>query len=287
MQRPRRRRVSEIPGNALETRKPTDMKTHSWFLGLILAGQCASADVTTYVPTRDTYMRGSPTDLHGSDPSGRAAKAFLDFYISDYDRTAINGSIQAQLGHPLTFNDMENVELSLNFFSNDFEGYKPTALARAAIFQGTQNWVEGTNLTSGATKGFAFYDPANPGSSQTWKNRAGADVPGFLNLDRIENVAYEEWGGSPFTYRKWVLDDNVAFAYLTDPLSLGLFLNSSDAGNPDDIDAQYNNTEVFSREHTDLGALPYLELTVIPEPGFSGLVMFGALLAARRRRAQV
>ena len=264
------------------------MKTASWFLGLILMAACLRADVVTYEPTRDTYMRGAigSPQLHGSSPSGRASKAFLDFYLSDYDRAAINGSIQAQLGHPLTQGDMVNVELSLNFFSNENQGYQPTALSRPAVFQGTQDWVEGTNTTSGAVKDFAFYDPANPANNQTWKDTAGNPVPQFFNLPRIENAVFEEWGGMSFTYRKWVLDDDVAYAYLTDPLSLGLFLNASDAPNPGGIDAQYNNTEVFSREFSDNLQRPYLEVIVIPEPGFSALLMTGTLLvtAMRRRR---
>lgn len=263
------------------------MKTLSLLLGIVLLGQWASADVTPYPPTRDTYMRGVvPTDLHGDSPNGRASKAYLDFYISDYDRTAITGSIEGQLGHPLSFADMANVEISLNFFSNDLQGYQPTANSRAAVFQGTQNWVEGTNATSGATKGFAFYDPANPATNQTWKNRAGVDVAGFFNLDRVENAIYEEWGGLPYSYRKWVLDDNVAFAYLTDPLSLGLFLNAFDPFPPGNDDANYNNTEIYSREATDLGTLPFLELIVVPEPTGFGLLAAGALgLLLRRRRA--
>ena len=68
----------------------------------------------------------TPTELHGSDPSGRASKSFLDFYIADFDRAAIKGAIEGQLGHPLAIEDMPGIELSLNLFSNDFEGYQPT-----------------------------------------------------------------------------------------------------------------------------------------------------------------
>ena len=262
------------------------MKTASWLLGLILIAPCLKGAVVTYEPTRDTYMRGlvEAPQLHGSSPSGRASKAYLDFYISDYDRSAINGSIQAQLGRPLTEADMVNVELSLNFFSNEQQGYQPTAVSRPAVFQGTQDWVEGTNTTSGATKAYAFYDPANPANNQTWKDTAGIPVAQFFNLPRIENAVYEEWGGMSFTYRKWVLDDNVAFAYLTDPLSLGLFLNAFDPYPPGNDDANYNNTEVFSRETADLLQRPFLEVIVIPEPGFSALLMTGMLLVTAFRR---
>jgi hypothetical protein len=247
-----------------------------------------AAAVTNYLPTRDSFMRGAPTDLHGTSPNGRASKAFLDFYISDYDRVEITAAIVAELGHPLAFDDMEKVELSLNLFSNDFQGYQPTALSRAAVFQGTEDWVEGSDVTFGATKAFAVYDPNNAANNRTWKNRSGADVAGFLNLDRVENAVFEEWGGTPYTYREWILDDAVAFAYLTDPLSLGLFLNASDQPNVGGELAQYNNTEVFSRETTDTGRLPFLKLTVIPEPAASGLLACGFvwIIAVRRRRVR-
>jgi hypothetical protein len=242
------------------------------------------ATITDYAPTRDSYMRGGPTDLHGSDPSGRASKSFLDFYIADFDRTVIKGAIEAQLGHPLAIEDMPGIELSLNLFSNNSEGYQPTALSRPAVFQGTQDWVEGTSATAGATKGFALYDPANNANNQTWKNRSGADVAGFLNLDKVENVNFEEWGGTPDSYRKWVLDGDVAFAYLTDPLSLGLFLNASDGPNPGGEFAQYSNNETYSRDSLNPTVLPFLEVSVIPEPGPLSMLGLGALMLIRRRR---
>jgi len=264
---------------------------HFWLTTAILVTSSAAhgAAVTDYLPTRDSFMRGNPTDLHGTSPNGRASKAFIDFYISDYDRTAINGSIEAELGHSLTFEDMENVQLSLNFFSNDFQGYQPTALSRPAVFQGTEDWVEGTDATFGATKGFAVYDPNDPSNNRTWKNRTGVDVAGFLNLDKVENAAFEEWGGSPYTYREWILDGAVAFAYLTDPLSLGLFLNGSDQGNAGNELAQYNNTEVYSRETTNTGRLPFLRVMVeaIPEPGSVMLLACGAAWLGRRRRSSI
>ena len=188
-------------------------------VALVLPSLASAATLTNYFPTRDTFMRGGPTDLHGTDTNGRASKAFLDFYITDFDRMAIVAGIEAELGHALTFEDMGSVELSLNLFSNDFQGYQPTALSRPAVFQGAEDWVEGTNNTVGATKGFAVYDSADSNNNRTWKANDGSDVAGFLNLSRIENAAFEEWGGEPYTYRKWVLDDEVAFAYLKDPLS--------------------------------------------------------------------
>jgi hypothetical protein len=263
------------------------MRTKLLLLGaaiFLMRGLAAGATIIDYLPTRDSFMRGTPTDLHGSSPNGRASKAFLDFYISDYDRTAITAAIQGELGHAVTFEDMEHVEVSLNFFSNDFQGYQPTALSRPAVFQGTEDWVEGSDTTFGATKGFAVYDPNDPSNNRTWKNIAGADVA-FLNLDKVENAAFEEWGGAPYTYREWILDDAVAFAYLTDPLSLGLFLNASDQGNVGNELAQYNNTEIYSRETTAPERQPFLRLTVIPEPATSWLVGVGLLLLARRRRS--
>ena len=250
----------------------------------VSASLTVGATITDYAPTRDSYMRGGPTDLHGDDPSGRASKSFLDFYIADFDRAAIKGAIEGQLGHPLAIEDMPGIELSLNLFSNDFEGYQPTALSRPAVFQGTQDWVEGTSATAGATKGFALYDPANNANNQTWKDRSGADVGGFLNLDKVENVNFEEWGGTPYSYRKWVLDGDVAFAYLTDSLSLGLFLNASDAGNAGNIDAQYSNNEIYSRDSTNPTVLPFLEVSVIPEAGPLSMLGLGTLILMRRRR---
>ena len=251
---------------------------------LVTASVAHGAAVTNYMPTRDTFMRGGPTDLHGTSTNGRASKAFLDFYLSDFDRSAILSFIDAQLGHPFGFDDMADVEISWNLFSNDFQGYQPTALSRPAVFQGTQDWVEGTNSSVGATKSFALYDPTDNANNQTWKNRSGADVAGFLELDKVENASFEEWGGEAYTYREWVLDDDVAFTYLTDPLSLGLFLNASDAGNDGNEAAQYNNTEVFSRETTNTSRLPFLEVTVIPEPSSVTMLAFGALILDRRRR---
>jgi hypothetical protein len=263
------------------------MRTKLLLLGaaiFLMRGLAAGATIIDYLPTRDSFMRGNPTDLHGTSPNGRASKAFLDFYISDYDRTAINAAIEAELGHPLMFEDMENVELSLNFFSNDFQGYQPTALSRPAVFQGTEEWIEGTDATFGATKMLAAYDPNDPSQNRSWKNIAGVDVA-FLNLDKVENAAFEEWGGSPYTYREWILDDAVAFAYLTDPLSLGLFLNASDQGNAGNELAQYNNTEIYSRETSAVERQPFLELTVIPEPASTALLGIGVALMARRRGA--
>jgi hypothetical protein len=75
----------------------------------------------------------------------------------------------------------------------------------------------------------------------------------------------------------------VAFAYLTDPLSLGLFLNASDVGNDGNDLAKYNNTEVYSRETTNTSRLPYLEVTVVPEPKGAGLLAVVLLCALRRR----
>jgi hypothetical protein len=93
------------------------MKTVS-FLAAVLATPClVSASVTTYLPTRDTYMRGAITALHGSDTTGRASKTDLDFYLTDFNRAAIKSSIEAELGHALGIGDMPNVTLSLNLFS--------------------------------------------------------------------------------------------------------------------------------------------------------------------------
>jgi hypothetical protein len=273
------------------------MRTLCFFAGLLATVSVVKgAAVTDYTPTRDTYMRGDPADTiparHGSDETGRASKAFLDFYISDYDRPVIRAAIEAQLGHALSLADMPNVKLSLNFFSNDFEGYKPTALSAPAVFQGTQDWVEGTNETAGATKSYAVFDPDNPANNRRWKDISGNELTGlepiypFLRLNRVQNATFEQWGGQPFTYREWVLDDDVAFAYLTDPLSLGLFLNAFDDPNEPDIDAQYSNTEVFSRETSTPEQLPFLRVIVVPEPGLLSIVGLGALLLVSRRRCR-
>jgi hypothetical protein len=255
------------------------------FIGITLVmASLAKATVIDYLPTRDTFMRGGPTDLHGSSPNGRASKAYLDFYLSDFDRAAIVSAIESEMGHPLTFDDMAGIEILWSLFSNDFQGYQPTALSRPAVFQGIEGWIEGTNSTAGATKGFAFYDPSNPANNLTWKNRSGVDVATFLNLDKVENASFEEWGGVPYTYREWALDDAVAFAYLTDPLSLGLFLNASDVGNDGNDLAKYNNTEVYSRETTNTSRLPFLRVIVVPEPSSVSLWALAALLASQRRR---
>jgi hypothetical protein len=256
-----------------------------------------AATVTDYMPTRDTYMRtaadGVSEQLNGTSTSGRASKSFLDFYITDFDRAAINASIAGQLGHALTVDDMPNVKLSLNLFNNaTAEGYTPLAQSRPAVFLGTQDWVEGTNTTVGATKHYAIYDPANSANNRTWKNSAGNDVQGFFNntgapnggLDTVQNANFEEWGGEPFTYRQWLLDDNVAFTYLKDQFALGLFLNASDAGSGNNDD-KYSNTETWSREANDPSVRPFLQVTVIPEPGSLSIFALGALpLVCRRPR---
>ena len=252
--------------------------------GLTFTGS-ATATIVDYAPTRDTFMRGvTPTELHGSSPNGRASKAYLDFYLADFDRAVILSSIEAEIGHPLTIDDMADVKLSWNLFSNDFQGYQPTALSRPAVFQGTQDWTEGSDTTAGATKGFALYDASNAANNLQWTNRSGTPVATFLDLDKVENASFEEWGGDPYTYRAWMLDDSVAFAYLTDPLTLGLFLNASDAGNDDNDLAKYNNTEVFSRETTNTSRLPYLEVVVVPEPTTSALLSLALLSTFRRRK---
>lgn len=245
------------------------------------------ATITEYQPTRDTFMRGGLSDLHGSTTNGRASKAFLDFYIADFDREVIRNSIEGLLGRTLTSDDMLNVELAWHLFSNDFQGYQPTALSRPAVFIGAQDWIEGTNATFGATKGFALYDPLDSSRNEPWRNSAGNEVPTFLALDRIENRFFEEWGGEPYTYRRWVLDPDVAFAYLTDPLALGLFLNASDAGNLGNDAARYNNTEIFSRDTTNLARRPFLQVTIVPEPKAAATCIAGALLLVTTRKRGV
>ena len=260
------------------------MRTVPILIAVLYPWVAAFGTIVDYAPTRDTFMRGiTPTELHGSSTNGRASKAFLDFYLSDFDRPAILGAIETELGHPLTLGDMTDIEISWNLFSNDLQGYQPTALSRPAVFQGTQNWIEGSDTTGGATKGYALYDPTNPANNLQWTNRSGTPVSTFLALDKVENAAFEEWGGQAYTYRKWILDDDVAFAYLTDPLSLGLFLNASDVGNDGNDLAKYNNTEVYSRETTNTSRLPYLEVTVVPEPKGAGLLAVVLLCALRRR----
>jgi hypothetical protein len=261
------------------------MKTVLFLAAALIATSSAPATIVTYLPTRDTYMRGvAITDLHGSSPTGRASKTNLDFYLSDFDRATIVGAIEGEIGHALTIDDMANVEISWSLFSNDNEGYQPTALSRPAVFQGQQDWVEGSDTTAGATKGYALYVPGDPANTRQWTNRSGAPVSGFINLDKVENAVFEEWGGQAFTYRKWVLDDNVAFAYLTDPLSLGLFLNASDQNTADPLDARYSNTEVYSRERTNPAQQPFLEVIVVPEPNTISVAGFGVFLTFRRSR---
>jgi hypothetical protein len=252
--------------------------------GVLAIASLSAADVTTYQPTRDTFMRGGTTDLHGLDANGRASKTSLDFYLADFDRAAIRASIEAQLGHPLTAADMVNVKLKWNLFSNDFQGYQPQAMSRPAVFQGTQDWTEG-DATMGATKGFAHYEPANPANNRQWARNDGTPVAGFLNLDKVQNAVFEEWGGQAYTYRTWTLDDNVAYSYLTDPRSLGLFLNATDTtpyGDP----VNYSNTEVYSKDTSNVSRRPFLEVTVVPEPTALGVLGVGSIgFLSRRRRA--
>ena len=265
------------------------MKCLSLLAGvLVIASSAAGQVTTTYEPTRDTFMRGGATTLHGSSANGRASKTDLDFYITDFDRQAIRSAIERELGHALTLADMRDVEMKWYLFSNDFQQYKPRALSRPAVFQGTQDWTEGTNATLGATKGYALWDPSNPGNNLQWARKDGTLIEptdrSFNMLDKVENASFEEWGGDPFTYRAWALDDHVEYAYLTDPLSLGLFLNArADPAEPD-INTQYSNTEVFSRETTNLSRRPYLEVTVVPEPAAVGLLAFATLALRRSRR---
>jgi hypothetical protein len=259
------------------------MKCLPFIAGVLLSASLASADVTTYEPNRDTFMRGGTTDLHGTDANGRASKAFLDFYIADFDRAAIRTHIEGQLGHPLTAADMADVKLKWNLFSNDFQGYQPQSMSRPAVFQGTTDWTEGTNATLGATKGFAHYDPSGATPNLQWTRNDGTAVAGFINLDKVRNAAFEEWGGEPYTYRTWTLDDNVAYSYLTDPNSLGLYLDAID-NTPFGDTVNYNNTEVFSRDTANVSRRPFLEVTVVPEPTGSGVLGLGVVQVLLRRR---
>ena len=267
------------------------MRCVPFLAGVLAVTSLAAAQVTTrYDPTRDTFMRGGATTLHGTSANGRASKTDIDFYITDFDRASIRSAIEQALGHPLTEADMPNVEMKWHLFSNDFQNYKPRALSRPAVFQGTQDWTEGTNSTLGATKGYALWDPANPDGSLPWKRNDGTPLApsdrSFQMLDKVENLNFEQWGGEPYTYRAWALDDHVEYAYLTDPLSLGLFLNASADPAETDIDTQYSNTEVFSRETTNTSRKPFLEVTVVPEPAtgaVAGLACVAALAFRRRR----
>jgi hypothetical protein len=259
------------------------MKCPAFLAGVLAVTGLAAADITTHQPTRDTYMRGAldPPVLHGSSPSGRASKAFLDFYLADFDRPAILRAIEQQLGRPLTEADMGDVELTWFLMGNTSQGYQPQALSRPAVFQGTQDWTEGTNTTFGAAKAWANYDASTPANNRQWTRRDGTPVSEFLQLDKVQNAAFEEWGGEPFLYRGWTLDDNVAYAYLTDPMSLGLFLNATDTTPYGDA-VNYNNTEVYSRERGDESQRPYLQVTVVPEPAAAGLLALAALGFRRR-----
>ena len=137
------------------------MKCLSFLTGVLATTSLAVAQlVTNYQPTRDTYMRGAvdAPQLHGISASGRASKAFLDFYLADFDRAAIRMAIEAQLGRPLA-PEMDDVELKWFLFSNDNQGYQPQSLSRPAVFQGTQDWTEG-DAVQGATKAFAHYEGA-------------------------------------------------------------------------------------------------------------------------------
>jgi hypothetical protein len=264
------------------------MKCLPFIASLLATASLAAAQVTTaYQPTRDTYMRGAVNapQLHGTSPSGRASKAFLDFYLADFDRAAIRMAIEAQLGRPLT-PSMDDVELKWFLFSNNNQNYQPQSLSRPAVFQGTQDWTEG-DATQGATKAFAHFEGIGEPNNRQWARRDGTPVSEFLNLDKVQNAVFEEWGGEVFTYRGWTLDDNVAYAYLTDPVSLGLFLNATDTG-PGNDDVKYNNTEVHSKEGP-VDRRPYLQVTVVPEPGAAGLLALGAigLMRGRRKRADV
>jgi hypothetical protein len=263
------------------------MRCVSFLAGVLALAPLAAAQVTTtYQPTRDTFMRGGTTDLHGSSPNGRASKAFIDFYITDFDRPAIKAAIEAQLGRPLTQADMQDVEFKWYLFSNDFQGYQPQSLSRPAVFQGTTDWTEGTNQTLGATKGFAHYDPSGATPNLPWTRNDGSAVAGFINLDKVQNAVFEEWGGQAYTYRAWTLDDDVAYTYLTDPLSLGLFLNAADTTPYGDA-VNYNNTEVYSRDTGNIPRRPYLEVTVVPEPASSCGLLLAAVALARRRPRRV
>jgi hypothetical protein len=258
------------------------MKCLPFIAGVVLATSLAAAQVTTtYQPTRDTYMRGAvdSPQLHGLSPFGRASKTSLDFYLADFDRAAIRMAIEAQLGRPLT-PSMDDVELKWFLFSNDNQGYQPLALSRPAVFQGTQDWTEG-DAVQGATKAFAFYDGVGSPNNRQWTRNDGTPVAQFNNVDKVQNAMFEEWGGQAFTYRGWTLDDNVAYTYLTDPLSLGLFLNATDT-TPHGDAVNYNNTEVYSRDTTNVSRKPYLEVTVVPEPAGLGILGLGAIALMRR-----
>src|SRR5687767_1442967 len=102
------------------------MKCLSLLAGVLVIASSATAQVTiSYEPTRDTFMRGGATTLHGSSANGRASKTDIDFYITDFDRPSIKSAIERELGHALTLADMAAVEMKWYLFSNDFQNYKP------------------------------------------------------------------------------------------------------------------------------------------------------------------
>ena len=135
---------------------------------------------------------------------------FEEFHRLLYCRFRSSGDQQLYSNGPRPSSDLRGYvqrEISLNLFSNDFQGTKPTARSRPAVFQGTQDWVEGTNSTLGATKNFAIYDPANPANNRPWKDNAGNDVPRDPGtgepssiVPKIENAVFEEWGGEPLLF---------------------------------------------------------------------------------------
>jgi hypothetical protein len=205
-------------------------------------------------------------------------------------------AISGNAANPLTLADMATVHLDWYIKANlgaEGEsqaqnqvnldrGYAPT------VFQSQgQDWTEAESTNNWAIWGGAG-DPGNRRFRDANGNEIlpGANVGAVFTAAgqaaRTPRMAAQAWGGlapvnpnDDLPHRDWLLSDDLALTYLTDPDVVGLTMI--------ELINQGGNMEFWSREAA-VADRPFLVVTAVPEPAALSVLALGSLMFLRRRR---